>query len=361
MNTKPRIISAILIGVSTLSLQACDKAQTAEQDPRTAPPLVKSALVTDPRRSDRTFTGVVSARVQSNLGFRIAGKVTERLVDTGQVVSKGQPLFRIDNTDYDLGITAQRAAVEAAKAELAQTSDDERRFRSLVSSGAVSETNYSRAKAAADVALAKLNAAEAQVRVTKNTASYSVLVADSDGTVVETLAEPGQVVAAGQAVVRLAHAGPREASIDLPETLLPKVGSSAVATVFNSGKGGNAILRQLSNAADPVTRTFEARYVLEGDAASAPLGATINITIADGGQKPFYRIPLSALFDPGTGPGVWIIGNDSEVHFKQVKVASLDAESASISDGIAQGARFVALGAHLLHDSQKVRTEQGEQ
>jgi RND family efflux transporter MFP subunit len=360
MTSIHRLAAMLVLSAAAASLQSCDKAQTAQQDPRTEPPLVKIAVVAEPLRAERSFTGTVSARVQSSLGFRIAGKVTVRLVDTGEVVRKGQPLMRIDNTDYDLAITAQKAAVEAAKAEVLQTADDERRFHSLVESGAVSATVYSRAKAAADVALAKLDAAEAQVRVTENTASYSELVADSDGTVVETLVEPGQVVAAGQTVVRLAHAGPREASIDLPETLLPKIGSSALATVFNSGQAGEATLRQLSNAANPLTRTFEARYVLEGDAAAAPLGATINITISDAAMRPLFRVPLSAIFDSGSGPGVWLIDDGSAVRFHQVDVAAIDAESASISAGLEKGSKFVALGAHLLHEGQQVRTEQGE-
>ncbi|NTF98261.1 efflux RND transporter periplasmic adaptor subunit [Rhizobium rhizogenes] len=345
---------------SAVGLQACDKGETAQSDPRLQPPLVRSAFVSDPEKSERTFTGTVTARVQSDLGFRVTGKVTQRLVDTGENVRKGQLLFKIDNTDYDLAIDAERASVEAARAEVVQTSDDERRFKNLVATGAVSETNYSRAKAAADVALAKLNAAEAQVRVTENTASYSELVADSDGTVLETLVEPGQVVAAGQAVVRLAHAGPREASIDLPETFLPLVGSTAHAVVFNSDDRGDATLRQLANSADPSTRTFEARYVLDGAAASAPIGSTINITIPEPATLPFVRVPLSAIFDAGKGPGVWLIANDDTVHFTTVHVASLDAESAAISEGLQKGNRFVALGAHLLREDQKVRIAQGD-
>lgn len=355
MNPVRTTFLSLVLASSTVCLQACDQAETAQSDPRTEPPLVRSALVTDPQKSERTFTGIVRARVQSDLGFRVAGKVTQRLVDTGENVRKGQQLFRIDNTDYDLAIEAERAAVEAARAELVQTSEDERRFKNLVSTGAVSETNYSRAKAAADVALAKLNAAEAQVRVTENTASYSDLLADSDGTVVETLAEPGQVVPAGQTVVRLAHAGPREAAVNLPETFRPMIGSMATAIVFNSSERGNASLRQLSNSADPSTRTFEARYVLNGTAASAPIGATINITVPEPATKPYVRVPLSAVLDAGKGPGVWLIGPDATVHFTDVHIASLDSESAAISDGLKKGDRFVALGAHLLRENQQVR------
>src|ERR1700739_4159378 len=133
--------------------------------------------------------------------------------------------------------------------------------------------------------------------VARDQGDYSLLLADSDGIVVQTLAEPGQVVAAGQTVVRLAHAGPREASINLPETLRPEIGSTARASIFESGMVGTARLRQLSDAADPTTRTFEARYVLEGPAATAPLGATVSIRVPVPGQPAATHISLSAIYD----------------------------------------------------------------
>lgn len=318
------VITLALLGLVAVTLSSCDKGEAADKDPRSEPPLVRTATVGQSLAATRRFTGVVSARVQSDLGFRVSGKVIERLVDTGQAVSKGDPLMRIDNTDYVLALAAQNAAMEAAKAQLVQTNADEKRFRGLVGEGAVSGTVYDRAKAAADVALAQLNAAEAQVRVTQNTSSYSTLFADSDGIVVETLAEPGQVVAAGQAVVRLARSGPREAKISLPETFLPKVGSSAKAIVFNGQVTGDAVLRQLSNSADSQTRTFEARYVLEGSAAQAPLGSTVDIAIPDSATTNGLEVPLAAIFDNGKGPGVWVVDDQkSTVRFQPVQIAAI--------------------------------------
>ena len=125
------------------------------------------------------------------------------------------------------------------------------------------------------------SAAEAEARVAENQATYSVLVADADGTVVETVGEPGQVVSAGQTVVRIAKAGPREAVIALPETIRPAIGSVAEASVYGAdGRRYTAHLRQLSDAADAQSRTYEARYVLDGEAAAAPLGATVTIRLA---------------------------------------------------------------------------------
>jgi putative NADH-flavin reductase/biotin carboxyl carrier protein len=194
------------------------------QDPRNLPDLVRIATVAPARQVDRSFTGVVTARVQSDLGFRVPGKVTKRLVDVGQNVHAGQPLMRIDVTDYVHAITTQTQNVAGAKAKAEQAAADEVRYRGLVSTGAVSASAYDQIKATADAAMAQLAAAEAQAQVVKNQGDYSLLVTDADGTVVETLAEPGQVVAAGQTVIKLAHAGPREAAVYLPETVRPATG-----------------------------------------------------------------------------------------------------------------------------------------
>ena len=145
-------------------------------------------------QAERSFTGIVAARVQSDLGFRVPGKVLERLVDTGQTVKRGQPLMRIDPTDLRLATRAHEEAVAAAKARARQTADDEARYRDLVSAGAVSASAYDKVKAAAESARAELNAAKAQADVARNETGYAVLLADADGVVVETLAEPGQVV-----------------------------------------------------------------------------------------------------------------------------------------------------------------------
>ncbi len=181
--------------------------------------------------------------------------------------------------------------------------------------------------------------------------------------VVATLAEPGQVVTAGQTVVRLAHSGPREASVNLPETLRPTIGSRGRVSIFESGTTGEARLRQLSDAADPNTRTFEARYVLEGAAAAAPLGATVSIRVPVPGQPTATHIPLSAVYDNGRGPGVWVIaaGAQPKVHWTPVTLADIGEEDAAVTGGLRPGDRFVALGAHMLHEGEAVRLAAGRE
>jgi RND family efflux transporter MFP subunit len=342
-----------VVGLLPFALAACSHVD-ASNDPRTQSPLVRVATVQAAVQTDRSFTGIVAARVQSDLGFRVSGKVLERLVDTGQAVTRGQPLMRIDPTDLRLAVRAHEEAVAAAMAHARQTAYEEARYRRLVPSGAASRSAYEKAEAAAESARAELNAATARADVARNETSYAALLADADGVVVETLAEPGQVVGAGQVVIRVAHAGQREAVIDLPETLRPAIGSIGRATVYGSGLTGAARLRQLSDAANPQTRTFEARYVLE--ASLAPLGSTISIQIPAGGSAPTLQVPLGAIFDPGKGPGVWRVdGETPRVSWRAVQVARLGEEAAAVTGELEPGDRVVALGAHLLHEGESVR------
>jgi len=356
------LLLSTLVGVMPFALVACG--EQAPPDPRTDAPLVRVATVQGAVSASRSFTGIVAARVQSDLGFRVSGKVLQRHVDTGQTVKRGQVLLRLDPVDLKLAAHAQREAVAAARARAQQASDDEARYRALRGTGAVSASAYDQYKAAADTARAQLSATEAQAEVARNATRYAELLADADGIVMETLVEPGQVVSAGQPVVRLAHAGPREAVVQLPETLRPAIGSAAQAMLFGNGVVAvPAKLRQLSDVADSQTRTFEARYVLEGELANAPLGITVTLQIPDGhvpaehsSTQGGLQVPIGALYDAGKGPGVWVIrGEPAQVHWQPVVVQSLDDEHARISAQFTQGEQIVALGAHLLREGQQVR------
>lgn len=352
-----RLITSTVICALPFALVACG--EKTPTDPRTELPLVRAAIVQGASPASLSFTGTVAARVQSDMGFRVAGKVLERLVDAGQTVKRGQALMRIDPVDLKLAARAQQEAVAAVRARARQTAEDEARYRDLRGTGAISVSAYDQIKAAADAAKAQLSAAEAQADVAGNASRYAELVADADGVVMETLAEPGQVVNAGQTVVRLARAGRREAVIQLPETLRPAVGSAGKATLFGKeGVTAAAKLRQLSDAADRLTRTFEARYVLEGELSNAPLGTTVTIELADGhAYAPGgLQVPMGALFDAGKGPGVWVIhGEPAKVSWRPVAVQRLDDAAAHVAGQLKQGDRIVALGAHLLREGERVR------
>jgi RND family efflux transporter MFP subunit len=348
---------AALGAAAFITFSALTQEAPAVSDPRHEPPIVRLATAARVTGSGRGFTGIVGAKVQSNLGFRVAGKIVERLVDVGQQVKAGQPLMRIDETDLRLALTAKRNAATAARAAVVQTVADERRYAELVSRGTSSRQRYEQAKAAADTAEAQLAAAEAEARVAENETTYAVLVATADGTVVETLGEPGQVVSAGQPVVRIAEAGPREAVVALPETIRPAIGSVAEASVYGgNGRRYTAHLRQLSDSADAQTRTYEARYVLDGEAAAAPLGATVTIRLLSQASQPEVEVPLGAVLDDGEKTGVWVLDSaTSTVRFQPVKLVRVTSETAVIS-GLSSGDPIVSLGAHLLQEGARVRT-----
>jgi RND family efflux transporter MFP subunit len=342
-----------------LTLLGVGCAKREEKDSRTLPGLVRITTASASARPTQLFTGVVTARVQSDLGFRVSGKITQRLIDVGNRVHAGQPLMRIDITDYAHAITAQAESVAAAKARADQAAADEARYRGLVATGAVSASTYDQIKAAADAARAQLTAAEAQEKIARDQGDYSVLLADANGTVVDTLAEPGQVVSAGQTVIRLARAGAREAAVFLPETMRPRLGSGARATLFGKSASVPAQLRQLSDSADQLTRTFEARYVLGGVGAQAPLGSTVTLDVGSPEAADSLAVPNAAITDRGAGPGVWILNrNNLTVSFQPVAISRIGEEDTYLSSGLKPGEEIVALGAHLLHDGQHVRVDE---
>lgn len=365
MKTKLLLSSAVVasvgVAVAAFVLWPAEKVAAAA-DPRNAAPLVSIATAKTPDTLSRSFTGTIAARVQSDLGFRVPGKIVERLVNIGDAVRIGQPLMRIDETDLRLALTAKRNAVVAAQAIFIQAEADEKRFAALVKARVASTQQYERSKAALDTAAAQLAAAKAEAEVSENEAKYTLLLADADGTIVETLGEPGQVVAAGQTVVRLAKAGAREALVWMPENQRPEIGAGAVATIFGQDTEEKATLRQLSAAADPQTRTYETRWVLEAAAGSAALGATVTIRIANKDAQSHAEVPVGALLDNGALTGVWVIDAKSlSVHFRDVKIVRLGEENVIVS-GVNTGEEVVALGAHLLTDGATVRinTEKAE-
>lgn len=336
-----------VVAAGSFALLGCTRDDAKE---KAAAPHVVRVVEIDSKRpateETRHYTGVVRARTESQLGFRVAGKISERLVNAGEAVKIGQPLLKIDPTDYQLALQAARAVNKQASLEL-------ERVRVLVEKRAESRDLLERATAAAE-------SSAAQAEQIANQAGYTTLYADADGIVMNTLAEPGQVVAAGQPVLVLAKDGSREAAVDIPEGSLEKIrGRKATAQLYlNSELRVPATFREISGVADPVARTYQARYVLEGDPAQFPLGATVTVRLSatsdDGGLT--TEIPLGSLIDRGDGAAVWIVDPvTSTLQKRAVSIAKLGAETALISQGLQHGDVVVSLGAQLLNSGETVR------
>ncbi len=328
-----------------------------------APRLVKVVEIDATRHgpAETTFyTGVVRARTESNLGFRVAGKIAERLVNAGDTVKKDQPLLRLDPIDYQLALQSARAAVEAARALHTQASLEQERVRTLVEERAESRNALEKATAAAESSAAQLRAAEAQEKQIGNQASYTILYADSDAVVMTTLAEPGQMVPVGQTVIVLAKDDSREAAVDIPEGALERIRHQAATArlYLDQAAAVPATLREVSGAADPIARTYPARYVLEGPPAQFPLGATVTVRVssAEAAAQPTVEIPLGSLIDRGDGAAVWVVDpHTSVIQKRPVSIARLGAETAVVSQGLQQGDVVVSLGAQLLNAGESVR------
>jgi RND family efflux transporter MFP subunit len=315
-------------------------------------PLVRTLVVGQADEAPLHYTGVVRARIESDLGFRVGGKIVERLVDPGQRVRRGQALMRLDVTDLGLAASAAADRLRAAQAEATRATAEEARLRRLVEAGAVSRSAYEVALAAAQSTRANLSAARAGSDDAANQRGYATLLADADGVVTDVLAQPGQVVSAGAPVVRLARAGDREAAVAVPESQvasLPRLGS---AILYGSDRPLPARLREVAGAADPSTRTYDARFALAD--TDLPLGATVTVELPRPAASRL-AVPLSSLHDGGGGPGVWVV-KTGRVTFRPVQVATLGEETATIAPGaLTPGDRIVALGAQLLREGQPVR------
>ncbi len=330
----------------------------------TPPRMVRAFTVGSAGRDSMEYTGVIHARTESDLGFRVPGKIIEKLVKAGDHVKRGQALMRLDPTDLRLAANGAREAVEAARAQNKRALADELRQRGLVAIKAVSVQEYEQAKSAADATTAQLNSAVAFSRQLENQEGYAVLRAEADGVIMEIPADVGQVVGAGNVVVRLAHDGAREAVVNLPEGTEKIVNSTAVASLYaDSGNSFPAKLRELSAMADPLTRTYQARYSLDGAGKNAPLGATVTVHLNGEARNVAlqqYEIPVGALYDGGTGTSVWVINPDaSSLSRRPVAVAKLGSETALVSKGLKPGERILALGAHLVKEGEKVKILSG--
>ena len=348
------LAGAMLAGVA-VALAGCNDSVAQRVEP-TRPVLVATAHY-EADTPDRSFVGTIRPRIESDLGFRVPGKVAKRLVEVGQRVDVGQPLAILDEVDLKLQAEQAEAEQRAATGVLAQAAAAETRAKNLKVSGWTTDAQLDQAKATADEARARLNRAERSVELTKNSLSYATLDADARGVVTATLVEPGQVVTAGQTAIRVARLAEKEAVVAIPETLVDraKTGTASVTLWSDPNKKYAARLREISPSADPATRTYLAKFSLPDVGDDVELGMTATLTLADPATERVARLPLSALFRQGGDPSLYVVDDKGDVTLKPVKVKSYESNDVVIVSGVEEGAKVVALGVQKIDPSQKVR------
>jgi RND family efflux transporter MFP subunit len=350
---KRALLSCCLI--TALSLISACKQEAAKPPP---PPREVRAIVVMPNAlsAANDTVGDVEPRRTGNLGFQIGGRLIERLVDTGATVRKGEVLARLDSADQRNRVLSAEAQVRAAQASVDQAVPLEARYRQLLSSGVTTPQKYEEAKKQLQRSNDELADAQAQLAFAQDQLRYAQLVAPTDGVVLSTGADPGQVVSAGQMVIQVADPNEREGVFAVADTViglayvgLPiRVRLKSDPSISSLGN-----VREIAPNADPVTRTYTVRVTLPDPPDAMRLGAIV-VARPEVASEEVIRIPAGALLQTGE-PCVWMVeGTDHEVHKRLVKVLRFDTDAILVSEGLKKGDIVVTKGINSLADGQKV-------
>jgi RND family efflux transporter MFP subunit len=339
-------------------LAACSQREAAPEPVRA----VRTAVITnDSTGGTHEFAAEVRARVESRLGFRVAGKMISRSAEVGQRVKAGQVLAQLDPTDLRLGQDAAQAAVKAAQVNHDLALADLRRYKDLRDQGFISAAELERRDTSVQAARSQLDQARAQAGVQMNQAGYAALVAATSGVVTAIEAEPGAVLSVGTPVLRLAHDGPRDAVFTVPEDIVAgmralqgRVGALKVRAWGAAAATLPATVREVAAAADPATRTFLVKADL--GAGDLQLGQTVTVLLDRPRLDGITKLPLSAVLQQQGRTAVWLVDRSSmTVRLQPVAVGGADANSVVVASGLSPGQTIVTAGVHLLSPGQKVK------
>jgi RND family efflux transporter MFP subunit len=339
-------------------LAACGEPGPRAAAPEPPRPVQVAEIHFAPAEQPRAFAGVVKARREADIAFRAGGRIADRLVDVGATVVAGQELARLDPADIALSVRAAEADLAAAQAEARRALADAGRSRRLLAAGHVAAAFDDQRQATARAAEERAAAARAALDLARNRLDHAVLRAPGDGVVTALLAEAGQVVTEGQAVMRIADPAEREVVVQVPEGALPGLAGAAAQAVLwaRPGQPVAARLREVAPQADPLLRTYAARFALPEAPAWAALGMTGTIRLSVEGA-PVALLPASALHDRGEGPMVWKL-EGARVVAVPVEVARLGETQVALRGALAEGDRVVSLGPQLLDPGASVRVVQ---
>ena len=343
----------LALGVSALI--ACSKTE-APKEPLRA---VKVITVAGSNLNvEGVYSAEIRARVESRLGFQVGGKLLQRSVEPGQRVAAGQLLAQIDARDYQLAAQSAQAQLSAAQSQRDLAAAEYKRFEALKAQNFISGAELERRETALKAADASLNQAKAQAQAQSNQASYASLSASHAGVVTAVDGEVGQVVSAGQPIVRLAHDGPRDAVFAVSEQMVMglKLGQAMQATLLSTGQILNGKVRELAASADPVTRTFAVKLSL-ADSTNLPLGVTVNVHAGPtvGNAPLVIKLPTSALRQEGQSTVVWVLDEATmTVNTQAVQLGMVDGNEVVIQSGLKPGQKVVSAGVHVLAPGQKV-------
>jgi multidrug efflux system membrane fusion protein len=332
-----------------------------KQSPALARPVKVFRIEQNAAAGVKRFAGEVRARVETPLSFRVAGKLLERKVDVGDPVRKGQLLATLDGSDYRLAVQGLKAQLASAQADSTFLRDDLARYRELLAQQVISPPEFERHETAYTTARERTAALEAQLAQALNQLNYTELHADRDGVVTALAVEAGQVLATGQAVVKLAQLDEKEIHFDVPEHRLPEIKRQQDVNVSLWADGNRRLkarIREIASAADPASRTYRAKATLLESTDAAQLGMTATVHIA-ANTTSSIAVPLSAVYTPQNQPdhpSVWLVDEQAAtVKSLPVKLGETLAGERIAVEGVAAGQLLVSAGVQRLAEGQAVR------
>lgn len=304
------------------------------------------------------YSGSVRARTDMNLGFRIAGKVTERVVDIGQHVNTGDVLARIDPSDYELSVKSAQASLDAAERQVETVDLAKKRAEQLFAKNFAPKSQLDQADLTYDQAVATRDAARSTLAQAQNQVQYAELKASKDGIVTAISADIGQVVGAGTPVMTVAVDGEKEVLIAVPEMDIAgfRPGKEVKASFWSDeGLTLDGKVREVAGSADAQSRTFAVRVSLPND-PRVLLGMTANVQAIVGSKAQLVSIPLTAMAEKDGKQIVWTVDRASDtVHPRPIKVANFTADGVAVADGLKQGDVVVSAGTQFMTENLKVK------
>ena len=304
-----------------------------------------------------TYAGEVRGRYESQLAFQVTGKIIKRNVQLGSIVNVGDVLMQMDAKDIQQTVSSNSAQVYSAQSQLRLAESNLNRYRQLLDSGAISHAQYDQYVNAYDAAAAAVQQATAQYTQGANQLDYTLLTADQSGVVSAITAEAGQVVSAGQTVVTVVQNGEREIEINVPENRLEELKAAGQLDVTFWALPNvtlNGSVREIAPMADPTTRTFKVRVSLLNPPPSVKLGMTATVSLAGGAAQPAFSIPLSAIYQTGDTPAVWVV-NDNILTLRPIQTGPFGNGTIQVLAGLQTGDRIVIAGVHKLEEGQRVK------
>ena len=347
--TRPLLVVCLgLLGMLT----GCSKEELPEAMPRVGVQQVQSTDFA----ARVTLTGDVQARVQTDLSFRVGGKIISRSVDVGDHVKANQVLARLDPKDLQNNVDSAKAEVFAAQARVTQTAAAFVRQQKLLPKGYTSQSEYDAAEAALRSNQSALKAAQAQLANAKEQLSYTALVSEADGVITERQAEVGQVVQATQPIFGLARDGDRDAVFNVYESLLvaPPSDAGVIVSLLDDPKvQAQGFVREVTPTVSAQSGTVQVKVALRNVPPAMQLGSPVTAT-ANAQGRPSIELPWSALTKEVHAPAVWVVGEGDKVELRKVQVTRYLTGKIVVAQGLKGGETVVVSGGQLLHPGMQV-------